>query len=96
MCVFPEMTRSVTGEMGSFQPTLTKLVIRERVPVLPIGISGTGKMLGKGQLLPKLGSHVSVTFGEPVDLTEFYGRKLSDVELEEATVRLKSRIAELR
>ena len=44
---FPEGTRSETGEVGEFQNGAFKLAIREKVPVLPILISGTRDAIPK-------------------------------------------------
>lgn len=38
---FPEGTRSETGQMGEFQNGAFKLAIREKIPVLPIALTGT-------------------------------------------------------
>jgi len=45
---FPEGTRSETGEVGEFQNGAFKLAIKEKVPVLPILISGTRDAIPKG------------------------------------------------
>lgn len=50
---FPEGTRSDTGEMGDFQNGAFKLAIKEKVPVLPIAILGTGEAIPKGTWLFK-------------------------------------------
>ena len=48
---FPEGTRSETGEMKDFQNGAFKLAIKERVPILPILIEGTGDAIPKGTWL---------------------------------------------
>ncbi len=48
---FPEGTRSETGEMKEFQNGAFKLALREKVPVLPILLEGTGGALPKGSWL---------------------------------------------
>lgn len=48
---FPEGTRSDTGEVGDFQNGAFKLAIKEKVPVLPIAIYGTGEAIPKGTWL---------------------------------------------
>lgn len=48
---FPEGTRSATGEMGEFQNGAFKLAIKEKAPVLPVSIRGTGKAIPKGTWL---------------------------------------------
>ncbi len=48
---FPEGTRSETDEMKDFQNGAFKLAIKEKVPVLPISIKGTGSTIPKGTWL---------------------------------------------
>lgn len=50
---FPEGTRSDTGEMGEFQNGAFKLAIKEKVPVLPILLEGTGNIIPKGSWIFK-------------------------------------------
>ncbi|MFA6281543.1 MAG: lysophospholipid acyltransferase family protein [Candidatus Omnitrophota bacterium] len=45
---FPEGTRSRTDEMGDFNNGAFKLAIKERVPVLPILLEGTGTAIPRG------------------------------------------------
>lgn len=48
---FPEGTRSETDDMRDFQNGAFKLAIKEKVPVLPISIEGTGGAIPKGTWL---------------------------------------------
>ncbi|MDD5428952.1 MAG: lysophospholipid acyltransferase family protein [Candidatus Omnitrophica bacterium] len=48
---FPEGTRSNASEMKEFQNGAFKLAIKEKVPVLPIAIKGTGDAIPKGTWL---------------------------------------------
>lgn len=50
---FPEGTRSETDEMKEFQNGAFKLAIKEKMPVLPILIEGTGSAIPKGSWLFK-------------------------------------------
>lgn len=45
---FPEGTRSETDQMRDFQNGAFKLAIKEKVPILPISIEGTGEAIPKG------------------------------------------------
>ena len=68
---FPEGTRSETNEMGEFQNGAFKLAIKEKVPVLPILIEGTGDAIPKGSWV----FHTKVCCGlkvlKPIETTEF-------------------------
>lgn len=45
---FPEGTRSETGKMNEFQSGAFKLAIKEKIPVLPIRLTGTRNAIPKG------------------------------------------------
>ena len=65
LCVFPEGTRSHDGRLGEPKPGVAMLATRSGVPVLPVGISGSDRFLGRGQRLPRLGSRIAVRVGRP-------------------------------
>ena len=71
LAVFPEGTRSRTGTVGDFSPTLTRLALREQCPVIPVAIRGTARVLPAGALAPKLAQTITVTFGAPLDPSSF-------------------------
>lgn len=48
---FPEGTRSETNSLRDFQNGAFKLAIKEKVPVLPVAIRGTGDAIPKGTWL---------------------------------------------
>jgi long-chain acyl-CoA synthetase len=62
MVVFPEGTRSMTGEMADFLPSLGYLALRAEVGLLPAYISGTYQALPKGSALPR-SRDLGVAFG---------------------------------
>ena len=50
LAVFPEGTRSTTRVMGPFHSTAFRLALRCRVPLVPVCLSGTERVMGKGSL----------------------------------------------
>jgi 1-acyl-sn-glycerol-3-phosphate acyltransferase len=52
LILFPEGTRSRTGEIGPFRPGIGGLLAGTRVPVLPCFVDGTFDVWPKGQLFP--------------------------------------------
>jgi long-chain acyl-CoA synthetase len=62
MVVFPEGTRSLTGEMADFLPSLGYLAMRADVGILPAYITGAYEALPKGAAIPRA-RELSVTFG---------------------------------
>lgn len=67
LLLFPEGTRSRTGEMGYFKPGAAALCIKSGVPCLPVGIVGAHDAMPYGQHWPGRGRpEVTLTFGEPL------------------------------
>jgi 1-acyl-sn-glycerol-3-phosphate acyltransferase len=93
--VYPEGGRSKTGEMQEFTPDFTRLVIKLKAPIIPAGIAGGYDLLPTGRLLPGYHIPLVVVFGEPFDLSSYYGRTLAPDVLEEATQVLRGRVADL-
>jgi long-chain acyl-CoA synthetase len=65
--IFPEGTRSTTGELQPFKNGVGLLATRLRAPVIPIGITGLDRVMPKGRRCPRPGP-VSVRIGAPVAL----------------------------
>jgi 1-acyl-sn-glycerol-3-phosphate acyltransferase len=65
MLIFPEGGRSPDGWGQPFRGGAAYLAVRCRVPVVPIHIDGTGRILRKGRRLPSP-STARVTFGPPL------------------------------
>src|SRR4029434_6071801 len=67
LLLFPEGTRSRTGEMAAFKPGAAALCISRDVPCVPVGIVGASEAMPYGQNWPTRGRlPVYVTFGEPM------------------------------
>jgi long-chain acyl-CoA synthetase len=63
--IFPEGERSKDGELHRFQLGLGIMVRELGIPVMPVKISGTERVLPPGASWPKRGK-VTVTFGAPL------------------------------
>jgi 1-acyl-sn-glycerol-3-phosphate acyltransferase len=72
--LFPEGTRSLTGELGPFKAGLGMLVADTSVPVIPCRLSGSHMALPKGGCLPKP-CKISVTIGEPLYFTDVENKR---------------------
>jgi 1-acyl-sn-glycerol-3-phosphate acyltransferase len=67
LLLFPEGTRSRTGEMGQFKPGAAALCISRDVPCVPIAIVGANEAMPRGKVLPHKGRpQIFITFGEPM------------------------------
>lgn len=63
--IFPEGTRSPSGEMGPFKSGGFHLAIEAGVPILPITVSGTNQITPKGSLRIESG-RVRILYGKPI------------------------------
>ncbi len=67
LLLFPEGTRSRTGEMGNFKPGAAALCISRDVPCLPVAIVGASAAMPYGKNWPERGRKpIWVTFGDPM------------------------------
>jgi 1-acyl-sn-glycerol-3-phosphate acyltransferase len=67
LAVFPEGTRSLTGELQEAKDGLAMLALRTGAPVVPVGVNGTDLVWRKGKALPSPLPRRTITFrvGEP-------------------------------
>ena len=94
VAILPEGTRSLDGVMGEPKPGVSLLATRTGAPVLPVGISGTDRLLGRGAVLPAIGSRIILRVGRPFRLAipEGVDRRAA---LADADAELMRRIAAL-
>lgn len=64
--VFPEGTRTESGEIGDLKPGFIALIRRVDQPIIPVGISGAYRAMPRGSLLIRP-ARVAVYVGEPLD-----------------------------
>jgi len=67
--IFPEGTRSKSGEMQRFRPGIGLLAQESRVPIVPVGLVGLGRSTKKRVRSRK----IEVRFGEAVSFDEAMG-----------------------
>lgn len=88
LVIFPEGTRNNNEnmELGEVKQGVTMFAIKGRVPIVPMFIMRKPKMFRRNK----------VVVGKPFELTEFYGKKLSNEELSLATEIVSKKMNELR
>ncbi|WP_223701939.1 lysophospholipid acyltransferase family protein [Sutcliffiella deserti] len=69
LVIFPEGTRSKGESMGEFKKGGLKLATESRVPVVPISISGSYKIMEESKFGFKP-SNVTITIGDPIFFSE--------------------------
>lgn len=94
--VFPEGTLTKDPDLWPMlaKTGVARLALATRQPVVPLSQWGAHKILPRGakllRLIPR--KPVSVTVGEPVDLSDLYDKPLDGVVLREATNRIMAAI----
>jgi long-chain acyl-CoA synthetase len=63
LLIFPEGTRSETGMMADFKPSLAYLALTNRCGILPMYLQGTHDAMPKGRYLPRRGQRVAAHVG---------------------------------
>lgn len=95
--IFPEGTRGRAredfGEVGQAHEGVAFLAHRNKVPVIPVGISGLEKIWPKGQLLPRFPKAIC-KYGPPINPDQFEGNRKE--VLHQMTQKIMSEIARLR
>lgn len=88
LVIFPEGTRNNNEnmELGEVKQGAAMLAIKAKVPVVPMFV------LKK----PKVWRRNKVFVGQPFELSDFYGKKLSAEEMEKASKIIEDKINQLR
>jgi long-chain acyl-CoA synthetase len=63
LLIFPEGTRSETGVMADFKPSLGYLALTNRCGILPMYLAGTHEAMAKGDYLPTSNAKVAAHIG---------------------------------
>lgn len=87
MLIFPEGGRSPDGWGQPFRGGAAYLALRCGVPVVPVHLDGTGRILGKGQKVPRPAS-TRVTFGSPLVPEEGTDTRRFAARIEQAVAEL--------
>ena len=87
LCIFPEGTRNKTDEeMLPFHSGAAVMAIKCKAPIVPIVIYNK----------PKFFRCTHVLIGDPIELSEYYGKKLSEEELSQVDEFLRNRMIEMK
>jgi 1-acyl-sn-glycerol-3-phosphate acyltransferase len=87
VAIFPEGTRSPDGRVHAFLGGAVFAAQRARVPVVPVGISGTREVLPKGRRFPRR-ARLRITFGPALELDRLGPRGEADEVLRRQVAEL--------
>ena len=69
--IFPEGTRTKTGEMGRFKQGAFKIAMDMELPVVPLSLSGFFDAMPRHQFYVSPRARVQLHIGKPVDINQF-------------------------
>jgi 1-acyl-sn-glycerol-3-phosphate acyltransferase len=92
---FPEGTRSPTGELGPFRSGAFALALRSGVPLVPISIEGSYRVIMPKTLQVNPGTIIRIKIDRPID-TSTYRRNEKDRLMKEVFDRMNRNLEELR
>lgn len=92
--IFPEGTRSRSGKLQKAFTGVARLALTAKVPVVPVGMIGTYKIMSPHENLPHF-KKCQIRVGESMSFEEYYGQQDNSVVLEKVTTHVMSSIAKL-
>ena len=93
--IYPEGTRSFTGEMLPFLNGAAWLALKTGAPIVPVGIIGTGGRTRGDEPRSKLRRPVTVRFGQPILVPPEPDPMARRRKMEAVTAQLREAIASL-
>jgi 1-acyl-sn-glycerol-3-phosphate acyltransferase len=70
--IYPEGTRSPDGKLYRGRTGVARMVLEAHVPVVPVAMVDTEKVMPIGATIPKV-RRIGIVFGEPLDFSRFEG-----------------------
>ena len=92
--LYPEGTRSPDGRLYRGRTGVARMVLEAHVPVVPVAVVGTDKVMPLGAKLPKV-RKVSVRIGQALDFSRFEGMEGDRFVLRSITDEIMYRIGHL-
>jgi 1-acyl-sn-glycerol-3-phosphate acyltransferase len=92
--IYPEGTRSPDATLYRGRTGIARMVLEAKVPVIPVAMIDTEKVMPIGQKYPNI-QRVGVVIGEPLDFSRFAGMEGERVVLRAVTDQIVYRIMRL-
>lgn len=83
--IYPEGTRSRTGDLYKGHTGVARLALRTGCPIVPVGIIGAREVQPPEARFPRLFREVLIRFGEPIDVCRYADRANDPLVLRQIT-----------
>ena len=84
--IFPEGTRVKNGERRKPMEGFVVFALKTKSPILPVHIEGEYKFRGK----------INIKFGKPIELNEYYGKKVKPEEMSKISEKIMNIVYDLQ
>ena len=84
--IFPEGTRVKNGERKKPMEGFVVVALKTKSPILPVHIEGEYKFRGK----------INIKFGKPIELNEYYGKKVKPEEMSKISEKIMDIVYDLQ
>lgn len=89
--LFPEGTRSIDGRIGQLQAGTARIALKADVPLVPIIVRGTEKVLPRGKKLIKL-ARIRAWAGKPLKKNMTSDKEITKKDIEELQRELEEKM----
>ena len=93
--IYPEGTRTRDGLLHRGHTGVARLAMRCNAPIIPVGMIGSDEVQPVDSKMPKLGRHVTIRFGLPIDPERYAGLENDRLALRELTDEVMYEICQL-
>lgn len=98
--LFPEGTRSRTGDVGKGRAGAGLVALATRPRVVPVAIDGMQDVLPIGRVVPRIGKRVFISYGPPIDYSHLLDkprtRETAQALVDKVMEAIKTQHAEIR
>jgi len=93
--IFPQGTRSRSGEIEKTYTGVARLALEARVPVVPVGVKNAFEVMAPSAKKPKFKKIIEIYFGEPMDFSQYYDVPKTKELYREITNEIMTEVARL-
>lgn len=92
--IFPEGTRTKTGELGRFKRGAFQVALDLHLPVIPISLTGCYEAMPRDKHYVRTHSHIRMKIGKPISLSDFVDKDSNQIDPNTAMTYIRDRVLE--
>ncbi len=92
--IFPEGTRTKTGELGRFKRGAFQVALDLHLPIIPISLTGCYEAMPHNKYYVRTHSNICMKIGKPIDLSDFIDKDSDQIDSNTAMAYIRDRVLE--